>query len=120
MRCWCVSKSGIIPLLPHSMSTLHKTETPSGAAVSTPGDCLRLRSKAIDSQFHGLPRAQIDGRLLAKAYPWRGSSRDDVAGLQGHKLRDVRDEISDGEYHRSCRAVLVAMTVHLQPHGQIL
>ena len=94
---------------------------PEAGSVDVGFDLLRLLAEALDAEAHGLAGLQEDRvRLHAHADAGRRAGGDDVAGLQGHELADVADELGDAEDHRLGRAVLAAVAVDLEPHVEVL
>ena len=63
-----------------------------------------------------LPRLQEHLGLLAGAHPGRGTRGDDVSRHQGHVPAHVAHDRLHVEDHGAGVAVLVAVSIHLQPH----
>jgi hypothetical protein len=71
--------------------------------------------------MHHVARLQIPGLgLLAEPDARRGAGGDDVARQQLHELRDIGDDLLDGEDHRRGAAVLLALAIDVEPHRQRL
>src|SRR5262245_46116912 len=51
---------------------------------------------------------------------WRRAGADDVAGLQAHEAAQIADEIRNAKHHRLRGAVLITMSVDLEPEAQVL
>src|SRR5262245_45392763 len=83
-------------------------------------DLLPLISETFDTQFDDIASLEVAGRLHAHADAGRRAGRYDIAGLQGHELAQIGDEICRPVNHCSCRAVLHRFAVDLEPYRQVL
>src|SRR5258708_32039808 len=83
-------------------------------------DLLRLLPEPIDPERHCIAGFEETLRLHARANTGRRTGGDDVAGLEDHELRDVRNERLDAEHHRLRRSGLHALTVDVEPHAEPL
>src|SRR5690554_1722696 len=83
-------------------------------------DSLLLLAESGDAQAHALAGPEVGWRLLAHAYPGRGTGGDDIARLQAHELTEVADQEGDAIDHGAGIAALVAMAVHFQPQVQVM
>src|SRR5690606_2884062 len=81
---------------------------------------LHLLAEPLNAKPHDIARLEEHRRLLAKADARRGAGGDDVAGLQAHKLAEIGDAVANAEQHRLRRAVLIAVAIDPEPHGQAL
>src|SRR3546814_10156706 len=78
------------------------------------------RSTRTDTLFPYTTLFRSGRGLLSQADARRGAGGDDVAGLERHELRKIGDDLGDGEDHRFRMAVLHALAVDRQPHGEVL
>src|SRR6056297_4177833 len=102
-RAPCPTSSEVLVTVPAGRLTLD-----SGHAL------LQLFAQALDSEPHCLPGLEVDRRLLPIPYARWCSSRNDVAGLKAHELRDVGNELGHPENHRRGASILVAVPVDLK------
>jgi len=81
---------------------------------------LALSAKTGNTEFHDGARPEINGGLLAETDSGWSTGAYDVARHQRHELADVADEIRNPKDHCACVAVLVTMTVNVEPQGERL
>src|SRR5271156_4484268 len=81
---------------------------------------LVLLPKAFDAQVDGIAGSQINRRLLSKPYAGRRAGGNNVSGLEAHEAAEIADKVCDSEDHGPCVAALIAMTISLQPHVEVL
>src|SRR5207253_5245392 len=93
---------------------------PSRALLAGGTEALACGAQTLDAQLHLVAVDEVARRALAQAHTRRCAGGNDVAGQEGHELRDVADERRHVEDELASRAALLGHAVHLEPEGQLV
>lgn len=83
-------------------------------------DLLRLLAEVIGAEGDDVAGLEPTLRLHAQGDAGRRAGDDDIAGIEGHEIRNIRDNLSDAEDHRLRAAPLPLLAVHIEPEFQAL
>src|SRR5438067_5830700 len=93
---------------------------PSRALLGGGTEALACGAQTLDAQLHLVAVDEVARRALAQAHARRCAGGNDVAGQEGHELRDVADGLRHIEDELASRAALLGLAVHFEPEGKVV
>ena len=81
---------------------------------------LALLTQTFNSQTERIAGPQIDRGLLSKTYAGGRTGGNHIAGLKAHKPAQIAHKIRHTEDHCASCAVLIAVSIDVEPHLKVL